>query len=244
METKFVLTSEDYKKAVKFAMKLYYTNGKPRGDWRNTGTQRGLGTYITDFAIGKLAEIGFSKFLKINWAMEASLDFNIYPGGQTTDKGDILSVKSGGVEKTPSLKVDVKATKPNSKWAMLDKKEFENRPYGAYAWVKINLRPDHIARPIYEAVRNGNLQEIADKIPKTEEIECNIQGYLYRDEATTKGIIFNKGDEVYDPYSRIGPRSGKRKRMFFAKTDNIAITFETLKNSEEDWQEFIKKLTI
>jgi len=85
MITTIKLTHDDYKQAVKFAMKLWYI-GKPKGDWRSTGTQRDIGKYITDHSIGKLGEISFARFLEINWRVGAELDFNIHPGQSSIDQ--------------------------------------------------------------------------------------------------------------------------------------------------------------
>jgi len=44
--TTIKLSHDDYKNAVKFAMKLWYA-GKPKGDWRSTGTKRDVGKHTT-----------------------------------------------------------------------------------------------------------------------------------------------------------------------------------------------------
>jgi len=77
--TKIEHSHDDYEKASKFAIKLWYA-GKQKGDWRSTGTKRGLGKYITTHPMGKLAELGFAKFLKANWEINVELSFGIYPG--------------------------------------------------------------------------------------------------------------------------------------------------------------------
>ncbi|MEM3484400.1 MAG: hypothetical protein QXI12_02115 [Candidatus Methanomethyliaceae archaeon] len=62
------------------------------------------------------------------------------------------------------MKIDIKATKPESVWAMIDSKEFDRRHYDAYIWVKVNLPLNHLARAILQMVKNGNLHAIEDKI--------------------------------------------------------------------------------
>lgn len=98
MEKSAPLKHDEYKKSIKFAMKLWYA-GKPKGDWRNTGTRRDIGKYITDHALGKLAEIAFAKFLEVNWGIEAELDFDVHPGALAIDRGDLATVEISGTKK-------------------------------------------------------------------------------------------------------------------------------------------------
>lgn len=131
LTTKFKLSYEDYKKAVKFAIKLWYA-GKPKSDWRSTGTRRDIGKYITDHSIGKLAKIAFAKFLKVNWGIRANLDFDIHPGTLSTDSGDLIEINCNGIDIKPLINIDVKSTKMGALWAMVDLHEFNNRKYDCF----------------------------------------------------------------------------------------------------------------
>ena len=91
MKMGFCLANEEYKKCLKFPIKLWYA-GKSIGDWRSTGTRRTLGQYLTNHTMGKLAEISFSKFLEENWSVKSELDFNIYPGSHAIDSGDLVCI--------------------------------------------------------------------------------------------------------------------------------------------------------
>lgn len=103
--TAIKLFHDDYKKAVKFAMKFWYT-GKPKGDWRSTGTRRDRGKYIMDYSIGKLAEIAFAKFLKVNWGISARLDFDIYPGLLSIDSSDLVEISCNENNIKPQISID------------------------------------------------------------------------------------------------------------------------------------------
>lgn len=229
------LSHDHYRLAVKFAMKLWYA-GKPRGDWRSTGTKRDIGKYITDHALGKLGEIAFAKFLGKNWKIKAELDFDIYPGTLAIDRGDLVTIEIGGMRREPKTKVDIKSTKRTSKWAMIDLKEFDNRHYDAYIWFKVDLPLNHLARPIFDAIRNDNLAEIEKMIPTLNEIEAEPAGFAYRDEIQTSGIKFLKGNVVYNP------DTGKREKLFIAKTNNIAVPISILKNDSNKWEELVQKI--
>lgn len=212
---------------------LWY-EGKPKGDWRSTGTARDLGKYVTDHCIGKLAEIACAKFLETNWKIKSELDFDIHPGSSAVDRGDIVTIEIKGTKKTPTLKIDVKSTKKNSMWAMVDLTEFNNRKYGAYIWIKIDLPLDHLARPIFEEIRNGNLVEIEKLIPDLEEILAEVVGFEYREEVE-KWRNIHKGELVYDPIKT-------RKKLFSAKTDNKAGQISHLRNREDEWNELVQKI--
>ena len=227
------LSHDDYKKAVKFAMKLWYAD-KPKGDWRSTGTKRDIGKYITDHSMGKLAEIGFVKFLEVNWKISAKLDFDIHKGSSNIDKGDLFEISYNGKNIEPQASIDVKSTKIGSVWAMIDLKEFNNREYGAYVWVKVDLPLNHLARPIFNAVQNGNMKEIEGLIPSLKTVNAEVAGFSYRDDVE-QWQVFKRGNHVYDP-------SNTKRRLFSAKTDNKACPISKLRNSENDWNELIKKL--
>jgi len=233
MKRAVVLTREDYKKSVKFALSLWYA-GKPKGDWRITGTKRDLGGYITNWAEGKLAEVAFGKFLESNWGVKAELDFGVYPGAQAVDRGDIVAVEIGGVKQTPGIKIDVKSTKPASLWAMVDLREFNSRHYDAYVWVKVGLPLNHLARPVFEAVKNRNLTEIESRIPSLEQINAEIAGFAYREEVE-KWRVFRRGEAVPDP-------ARPKKKLFTPKTDNKAAPLTSLRNSDEEWRELVGKI--
>jgi len=147
-----------------------------------------------------------------------------------------VAVEANGKKRTPGIKIDVKSTRKTSKWALLDLKEFENRPYEVYIWFKVGLPLNHLARPIFKAVRNHNLDEIEKMIPKLEEIEVEPAGIEYRGEIESNGEKFMRGDDVYNP------NSSKKGKLFTAKTDNIGVPISKLKNEDDDWNNLIKKI--
>jgi len=230
-----VLTHDDYKMGVKFALKMWFS-GKTVGDWR-AATRRDLGDYITDHTMGKLAEIAFCRFLDKNWNIEAEPDFNIYPGRTEIDRGDILKIKFGSEEIKPPP-IDVKATKPNSKWAFVELREFKRRRYWIYVWVLLDLPLDHLAGAVYEAVRNNNLSELEDHvtslIQRLNRIEAEVAGFLYRDDLDREGQRFKAGAEVPDPDTG--------KKLFEARARNVGMPISKLRCSKADWDEVVEKL--
>ena len=57
---------------------------------------------------------------------------------------------------------------------MIDSRKFENRKYDVYVWVKVGLPLNHLARPIFGAVRNGNVKELEKLIPSPEIIHVEV----------------------------------------------------------------------
>lgn len=227
------LNHSDYKRSVKFAMKLWYA-GKPKGDWRSTGTKRDIGKYITDHALGKLAEIAFAKFLEMHWGIKAELDFDIHPGPLAIDQGDLVAVEVNGNRKIPKIKIDIKSTKPSSLWSMVDFTEFNNRLYETYIWVKVDLPLNHLARPIFDAVQNGNLIVIKDMIPALEEIDAEIVGFAHRNDVDKWPILY-RGEVVFDPEK-------PKRKLFTAKTDNKVCPIGNLKKAECEWNKLVQKI--
>lgn len=232
--TAIKLSHGDYKKAVKFAMKLWYA-GKPKGDWRSTGTQRNIDKYITDHYIGKLAEMAFAKFLEVDWKISAKLDFDVHPGSLSVDSGDLVEIDCYGNNIKPQISINVKSTKINSLWAMVDLHQFSNRKYDVYVWVKVDLPLNHLGCPIFNAVRNGNMEEIEKLITSLEIIDAEVIRFAWRKEIEEDWREFKKGESVLDP-------NNLKRKLFTAKTDNKACPIRHMKKSKGDWKELMKKL--
>jgi len=228
------LNRDDYKKSIKFAMMLWHAE-KSKDEWRSTGIKRDIGKYITDHALGKLAEIAFAKFLEINWGIKAELDFDVYPGAFTIDRGDLAFIEISGTKKMPEIQVDIKSTKLGSVWAMVDLTEFNNRRYDAYIWVKVGLPLNRLAWPIFEAIRDGNLAEIEYAVPTLEKIDAEITGFAYRKEIEKWREIY-RGEAVIDP-------TNAEKMLFTAKTDNKACPIHKLRNADSEWSGLTQKIT-
>ena len=233
MKNDFDLTNEGYIKSIEFALKLWYS-GKSKGDWRSTGTTRSLGQYITDHAEGKLAEKAFALFLKENFNIDAVLDFDVHEGASATDAGDVNLIKTGSQNIRPGLKLDVKSTKPNSLWAVVDAKEFNSRAYDAYIWVKVALPLNHLAPLIFKALCNRNLEDIRSKLPQLDKITAQIVGFAWRSEVECWEVK-QRGSTICDPTT-------PKKRLFTAKTTNKLAPLTKLKNKDLDWDELRNRL--
>jgi hypothetical protein len=212
------LNADDYVAAVKFALKMWFS-GKSTTEWRGS-VRRGFGEYLEDFVPGKLAEVAFCRFLVEAFGLRAQPNFEVYPGIRQIDQGDVGFVLSG--REIKYLSIDVKATKPTARWACLDEKEFRNRPYKAYVWALLELPVGHLAGLVYEAVRNGNLEELGEDIRRLGEslrsIKAELAGFALREDLERDGVVFPKGSYLYDPATR--------RRLVQCRADNRCLLLD------------------
>lgn len=57
---------------------------------------------------------------------------------------------------------------------------------------------NYIARPIFDAVQNGNMEEIEKLIPSLEIIDAEVIGFVWRKEIEKKQMKFKKDEGVFD----------------------------------------------
>jgi len=134
----------------------------------------------------------------------------------------------------PKISIDVKSTKTHSLWAMTDLREFNNRKYYGYVWVKVDLPLNHLAQPIFEAVRNGNMKNIEELVPSLEIIDAEVVGFAWRKDVE-KWREFRKGETVFNP-------NNPKRRLFSAKTDNKACPINRLRGSKNEWEKLVQRL--
>ena len=84
---------------------------------------------------------------------------------------------------------------------MVDFHKFNNRKYDVYIWIKVDLLLNYIARPIFDAVQNGNMEEIEKLIPSLEIIDAEVIGFVWRKEIEKKQMKFKKDEGVFDTSS-------------------------------------------
>jgi hypothetical protein len=223
------LTREDYIKCLSFSLKMWYSESKGVVDFRSTGTKRDIGKYCTDFIIGKLAEIAFAKFMEEEYGITIGLDFNLHPGITAVDKTDILWVRHGcaTAPRPPSLRVDVKGTKPTSKYFLVDAREYRNRPYDAYVMVFVDMPSDHLIRAVADLLELP--ADLKEKIKPLKNIEAKIVGFCWRADLENQGKHYSAGTVLEDPEK-------PRKKLFTLKVDNIGFPVSNLRKTKSDWR--------
>ena len=195
---KVKLTKEDYKECLQFILKLKYLWGGATIDFASSGVKRDIGKYIHDHIGGKLAEIAVKKFLKQKYSLNVELGFEKYTSAEDFMLGDIEKVvKSDGTKISPKLKVEIKATKPSSRWWLISDDEFISREYEVYILVVIDLPLDHIIRFFKDSLKLDD-KELEKAIPDFGTIGAEIKGIVWRDEFKNNTLKFNAGDSVFE----------------------------------------------
>lgn len=195
---KVKITKQDYEKCLKFILKLRYLWGGATIDFASSGVKRDIGKYIHDHIGGKLAEIAVKKFLKQKYNLNVELGFEKYTSAEDFMLGDIeIVTKSDGTQVSPKLKVEIKATKPSSRWWLISDSEFDSREYDVYILVIIDLPLDHIIRFFKESLKLDD-KELEKAIPDFGTIDAEIKGIVWRDEFKNNTLKFNAGDSVFE----------------------------------------------
>ncbi len=195
---KIKITKGDYDECLKFILKLRYLWGGATIDFASSGVKRDIGKYIHDHIGGKLAEIAVKKFLKQKYNLNVELGFEKYTSAEDFMLGDIEKViKNDGTKVSPKLKVEIKATKPSSRWWLISDSEFDSREYDVYILVVIDLPLDHIIRFFKDNLKLDN-SELEKAIPDFGTIDAEIKGIVLRDEFKSNTLKFNAGDSVFE----------------------------------------------
>ena len=107
MKIKFL--KEDFYKCFEFPVKYYLDDKKSKSN-RTTGQQRGLGSVINDFFLGKLIEIGVARVIEENSnGKKCELDFSIHATGEDHDNDpDILKIVDKDGIRSPNIFVEIK----------------------------------------------------------------------------------------------------------------------------------------
>jgi hypothetical protein len=131
---------EDYlRESVEFVVNTLSSEGTAmtKFDFQDqTNSRRKNEDYIIDVVEGKLAEYVFNEFSYWFYGLTFTIDNKIYNDTTWTDGGnDLLILRTANGTYLSNLKVDIKGTKKNSQWLLVEKKK-------AYADVYILVRVD------------------------------------------------------------------------------------------------------
>ncbi len=241
MNTIFYIGNEDVMSALKFAEEATFGNSQSKRDFGSSDMRNKL-DQIADISEGKIAEIGFSRFLKENFNISTEVDLKHYADVKGTDFGnDIESLFNCiGEARTCTFKVDVKTTKPYSKWLLV-----ESHKFWANAYVLIKT-----------ALPRGTEQDPYANIKGSVKVE--VVGFAYYtdfiDSETKKPWIeYSRGDcLVYPEDLEIDApvkikdlyRDSSIRRMGFPlkSNSNYGLPAYLLRNSKDEWGSLISKV--
>ncbi|MCC6014674.1 MAG: hypothetical protein LM564_03100 [Desulfurococcaceae archaeon] len=227
-----VLSLDEYRECLFFALRMWYIGRKTTLDWRRAG-RRDIGDYISDHVEGKLAEIAFAKMLRERYGIEASVDLEVRPGARVINETDIKLVSVGGVRRRPRIRIDVKSTTPESKYLLIDAREFESRRYDAYVLVLVDLPRDHLVRFLADRIELP--PDLRQAVAPLSSIEAVVAGFAYREDVETRGRLYRAGERLPDP-------ENPRRKLVQLKVDNYGLPISGLRRDDRDWDDLVSKL--
>lgn len=221
------LSLNEYEKCFEFALKMAYSGKASHG----TGI-RGVRSEVQmadDFILGILAEHGVKKFLKNKFNVDIKLDMEVHPEHITPQ--DFDGIKDNGEYRTVKIGVAVKSSKWKNCWNIIAPIEYENdvRKSDVYIFVRVGLPSDHLFRILREHSFFKNVKDFLEqsegfrKIKELKEIPIWITGFSYHSE-------LEKVKEI--PGQQFSGNPDYRYVKCVGK----------MHNSDENWNEFLKKL--
>lgn len=207
METRVTLTKEDYTEVLAFVLKLRYLWGGNTGDFRG-GVQRDIGKYIQDHTGGKLAERAFVKFADQNFQRRLKMDFTRFREQNDYSRPDIIGAWEGDHWRDPRTKIEIKDTKPSSRWILIPSNLLSSMTCDHFVVVTVDLALDQLLRFFKDALPFRHEHELLEAIPDFGSIEADIKGSIPRAELRRLGLTFETGDElpetdIFSPAKRL-----------------------------------------
>jgi hypothetical protein len=226
-ERTIILSLSEYEECFEFAIKMAYSGNASHG----TGI-RGVRSKVQmadDFILGILAEQGVRKFLKEKFNVDIKLDMEVHPDHITPQDFDGIIENSS--QRDVRIGVAVKSSKWKNCFNIIAPIEYENdgRKSDVYLFVRVGLPDDHLFRILREHSFFKKVKDFLEednnfrKIQELNEIPIWITGFSYHKE-------LEKVTEI--PGQKF---SGNPDYRYVKKVGEMH-------NSDEDWEELIKKL--
>ena len=144
----------------------------------------------------------------------------------------------------------VKKTKPNSKYFLVDEREFQNRRYDAYVSVLLSMPLNHLAAFIAPRLTDylnqlkisGEVSEEATRkiqqmaATTLSRLEARMAGFVWRADLEEKGVIYRAEWGLPDP------DHPERKLTERLTVDNRGLLIVQLRNWRHDWEALAEKL--
>ena len=257
MDYTVTVMKDEYLGILGFTMYSFFT-GRITKYSGITGGQRTLGEYIEHFIYGKVAEVGFRKFLQENLSIETLTDADLAGFILGVYLPDLVAVKDQNNQwDVLRFWTDVKEVKESQKWLLIPAQDKDTvaRPYDAYVAVWVDLPKEHLyallsqAPDVQDALDNDWKQKAEKIAEKVSSIQCEIKGFvLYSDIENVKKAL--RGDStaentLNEDFSEGGwgfhdpeDDSLRLEGLNNIHRKNYGFKLGSLRNSEEDWMKF------
>ena len=208
MKIKF--QKKDFYKCFEFPVKYYLDETKSKSN-RTTGQQRGLGSIINDFFIGKLIEIGVARLIEEQSdGKKCGLDFGIHAKGESHDNDpDIINVADSNGIRAPKLFVEIKNISEGDRFVgltaeqcstMLESKIIEQNPEKLFI-VYATIMSEDLAKicDVFGAYLKSEIKDsLLDGFAGIDEIYLEVQSIISAKELLENGMKFDKGSLFYE----------------------------------------------
>ena len=208
MKIKF--KKEDFYKCFEFPVKYYLDDKKSKSN-RTTGQQRGLGSVINDFFLGKLIEIGVARVIEENSnGKKCELDFSIHATGEDHDNDqDILKIVDKDGIRSPNIFVEIKNVSEGDRFigltaeqykTMLESKIINNNSEKLYI-IHATILSTDLAKicDVFGAYLKSEIRDsLLDGFASIDDIYLEIQSIINAKELFENSVRFNKGSLFYE----------------------------------------------
>ena len=208
MKIKF--KKEDFYRCFEFPVKYYLDDTKSKSN-RTTGQQRGLGSIINDFFLGKLIEIGVARAIESKATdKKCELDFGIHATGENHDNDpDIVNIKEASTTRKPKLFVEIKNVSENDRFigltaeqckTMLESPLINNDPEKLYiVYATISSADKNKICDVFGAYLKSEINDsLLDGLAGIDDIYLEIKSVISAKELMDNGVRFNKGSLFYE----------------------------------------------
>lgn len=208
MKIKF--KKEDFYKCFEFPVKYYLDETKSKSN-RTTGQQRGLGSIINDFFLGKLIEIGVARAIEEkNSNKKIHLDFGIHKPGENHDNDpDIVKVTESGKDREPKLYLEIKNVSENDRFigltseqcsTMLGSKIISNDPSRLFiVYGTVSSSDKSKICDVFGAYLKSEIKDsLLDGFAEIDDIYLEIKSVINAKELTENCLKFDKGSLFYE----------------------------------------------
>lgn len=163
-----------------FILRLRYLWGGATGNFRVSGVKRDIGKYVQDHMAGKLAERAFAKFSEERFHKPLTVDFTQFRDSRDFSRPDIVGVWEEGVQRDPKVKLELKDTKPSSRWILVPAGLASTIACDYFVVVCVDVALDQLLRYFKGALPPAIQQdhELMAAIPDFGEIVADIRGVI------------------------------------------------------------------
>ncbi len=243
MNQDFTIESKTVLECLGFACHAFSNSTQVKTDFGDK--ERKPLKYVTDMVEGKVAEFAIKKFFCQQYCINVHVDMEHYYNVHDTDSGnDLKKIEIDNVLYQCSFKVDVKGSKHNSQWLLVERSKWDLYKSDAYIMVSVKLpkvSADTLAygeKFDFEIMKTNpsymptHIEKLEDRLKRewANWIKTRVLGFTLRDDfyfhgTNTPKYEYKKGERLVKP--------ALIKNISSMEQDDLLKEFAKLKNNPE-----------